>query len=44
VYINVGIKLGDIEFGIKQRKLIEILVNKQSGKIGSASVQNIKNK
>jgi hypothetical protein len=43
-YINVGIKLGDLEFGIKQRKLIEIFVDKKSGKIGAASVQNIKNK
>ncbi len=43
-YINVGIKMGELEFGIKQRKLIELLVNKSTGKICCVSVSNIKNK
>ncbi|MCZ8228613.1 hypothetical protein [Flavobacterium sp.] len=43
-YILVGIKMEGLEFGIKQRKLIELLVDKVTGKICCVTTKNIKNK
>ncbi len=43
-YNYIGIKLGDLEFGIKQRKKIIFLINKITGKLCCSRVETLTNK
>jgi hypothetical protein len=40
-YINIGVKLDLLEFGLKRRKIITILVDKNTGKICCTRVENL---
>lgn len=40
-YINVGIKLDSLEFGVKQRKKIKFLIDKTTGIICCTSIENL---
>ncbi len=38
-YVNIGVKVGDYEFGIKHRYLITLLINKQTGALCCSIVE-----